>query len=141
MEACFFFLGKILCKILIWNLYLKKHIKTANYIQIIYTIMYKCFCTGSTTMPSRAPQFFVSALCKRKRNAICNNLVTQSAAGIAMGSRLFSISSTDVFFFGFFNLDLFFLFFFCLGSKLLHMIYTLQINLLDPQSQMHQAIV
>ncbi len=142
MEACFFFLGKILCKILIWNLYLKKHIKTANYIQIIYTIMYKCFCTGSTTMPSRAPQFFVSALCKRKRNAICNNLVTQSAAGIAMGSsRLFSISSTDVSFFGYFNLGFFFPLFFLVWVQNFFTWYTLKINLLDPQSQMHQAIV
>jgi hypothetical protein len=98
----------------------KKHIKAANYIQIIYTIMYKCFCTGSTTMPSRAPQFCVSALCERKRNAICNNLVTQSAAGSEMGSRLLSISSTDVSFFEYFNLD----FFLGLDSKLLRMMYT-----------------
>jgi len=120
MEACFF-LKKILCKILIWNLYYKKHIKTANYIQIIYTIMYKCFCTGSTTMPSRAPQFCVSALCERKRNAICNNLVTQSAAGSEMGSRLLSISSTDVSFFEYFNLDFFFGFGFKTSSHDVHL--------------------
>jgi hypothetical protein len=70
--------------------------------------MYKCFCTGSITMPSRASQFFVSALCERNRNAICNNVATQSAAGIEMGSRLFYISSTDVSFFGYFNLDFLF---------------------------------
>jgi hypothetical protein len=75
-------------------------------------------------MPSRAPQFCVSALCERKRNAICKNLVTQSAAGIEMGSRLFSISSTMFLSLDFFNLDFFFLFFFCLDSKPLHMIYT-----------------
>jgi len=101
MEACFF-LKKISAKFSSGIYTKKKHIKPANYIQIIYTIMYKCFCTSSTTMPSRAPQFCVSALCERKRNAICKNLVTQSAAGIEMGSRLFSISSTDVSFFGFF---------------------------------------
>ncbi len=71
-------------------------------------------------MPSRAPQFCVSALCERKRNAICNNLVTQSAAGSEMGSRLLSISSTDVSFFEYFNLD----FFWGLDSKLLRMMYT-----------------